>query len=38
VKQKIRVIILRKKEAQAFTDMVNKLQDGADITIFKERL
>jgi len=38
VKPKIRAIILRKKEAQAFTDMVNKLQEGAEITIFKERL
>jgi parvulin-like peptidyl-prolyl isomerase len=38
VKQKIRAIILRKKEAQAFTEMVNKLQEGAEITIFKERL
>ncbi|KAF0189811.1 MAG: PpiC-type peptidyl-prolyl cis-trans [Desulfobulbaceae bacterium] len=38
VKQKIRVIILQQKEALAFTDMVNTLQKGASITIFKERI
>ncbi|MBI4791865.1 MAG: peptidylprolyl isomerase [Deltaproteobacteria bacterium] len=36
--EKIRAFILRRKEGQAFADMVNTLQKGADITIFKERL
>lgn len=36
--EKIRAFILRRKEGQAFADMVNNLQKGADITIFKERL
>ena len=38
VKDELKTVVIRKKEAKAFDDMASKLEKDADIEIFKDRL